>query len=142
MVPLLPKECPLVSRALIAPWRLITLVFGLGLLMAGSIFLPSTDWDFPICFVMGLPAYVLAPWAFRQVWYRRGWWMVGALLAFWFSVDGTYTLYWWLRHADFLSEFRLANVAYCTPIFILAGFVWNLDLARVEGLGGSVGERP
>ena len=125
----------LFSRELLAPWRLTSLVFGLGLLIAGSIFLPSMDWDVPLCFVMGIPAYVLAPWAFRQFWYRRWKWMPCALFAFWVSVDGTYSLYWWLRGADFLRQFRLANLAYCTPIFALAGFIWNLDLSQVKGLG-------
>ena len=47
MIALLPKGCPLFSRGLLAPWRLASLVFGLGLLIAGSVFLPSMDWDVP-----------------------------------------------------------------------------------------------
>ena len=81
MIALLPKGCPLFSRELLAPWRLASLVFGLGLLIAGSVFLPSMDWDVPLCFVMGIPAYILAPWAFRQFWYLRWKWMPCALLA-------------------------------------------------------------
>ena len=135
MIALLSKGCPLFSRELLAPWRLASLVFGLGFLIAGSVFLPSMDWDVPLCFVMGMPAYVLAPWAFRQFWYLRWKWMPFALLVFWMSVDGAYSLYWWLRGADFLSQFRLANLEYCTPIFVLAGFFWNLDFSQVRGLG-------
>ena len=121
-------NCPLISRALINPWRLASLGVGLTLLIAGAVYLPSEDWDIPICFVMGLPAYVLAPWVFRQIWYFRWKWWPLAALAFWFNVDVTYSAYWWCRDFPPLQEFRPANFFYCTPIFWIAGFVWNVDL--------------
>ena len=65
MFRLIDKDTPLFSNELIAPWRLASLGVGLALLILGSVFLPSDDWDVPVCLVMGLPAYVLAPWAFR-----------------------------------------------------------------------------
>ena len=71
MIALLSKECSLFSWELLAPWRLASLVFGLGLLIAGSVFLP---------------------------------------------------------------QFRLVNLEYCTPIFVLAGFIWNLDWRRSRTL--------
>lgn len=125
---LLSADCPLFSRALVNPWRLLSLVVGLLLLIAGSILLPYEDWDIPICFVMGLPAYVLAPWAFRKVYYFRWkWWPVVGLV-FWFTVDATYSAYWWWRGFPALEEFRPANFFYCTPIFWVAGFVWNVNV--------------
>lgn len=123
----LSATCGLFSRELVNPWRLASLVVGLLLLVAGSIGLPSDDWDLGICFVMGLPAYVLAPWAFRQVFYFRWKWWFAAALAFWFSVDGTYWLYWGLKGFYALEPFRPANFFYCTPIFWIAGFIWNID---------------
>ncbi|MCQ2394120.1 MAG: hypothetical protein MJ249_07510 [Kiritimatiellae bacterium] len=123
---ILDADCPLFSRELLTPWRLVTLVGGLAVLVLGSVVLPSDDWDVPICFVMGIPAYVLAPWAFRQVWYLRWKWLLLAALAFWVTVDGSYTLYWGLRGFPNLPEFRPANFVYCLPLFWLAGFVWNL----------------
>ena len=123
---ILDADCPLFSRELLTPWRLVTLVGGLAVLVLGSVVLPSDDWDVPICFVMGIPAYVLAPWVFRQVWYLRWKWLLLAALAFWVTVDGSYTLYWGLRGFPNLPEFRPANFVYCLPLFWLAGFVWNL----------------
>lgn len=120
--------CPLVSRELIYPWRLASLVAGLALLIAGSFWFPSEDWDIPICLVMGVPAYVFSPWAFRQIWYLRWKWWPLAALAFWFTVDATYSVYWWCRGFPALQEFRPANFFYCTPIFWISGFFWNLDL--------------
>jgi hypothetical protein len=74
----LEKDCPLVSRELVRPWRLAALAVGLGILIAGSHLTPSADWDYPICFVMGLWAYVFAPWTVRAMVYLD-WNSVGTL---------------------------------------------------------------
>jgi len=149
-IPLLAAECPIVSCELLRPLRLASLAVGIGLLIAGSAWLPSEDWDVPICFVMALPAYVLAPWAFRQAYYFRWRWLVPAALALWVTVDGTYTLYWWLRGFDALAAFRPANFEYCVPLFWAGGFVWNIDFAkmslrrtpaRLEEVGGDFARR-
>ena len=127
---LLKEEMPLFSRELVRPLRLASLAVGLALLIAGSIWLPSTDWDIPICFVMGLPAYVFAPWVFRQVWYFRWRWILPAVVALWFVIDGTYSAYWWLRGFDALAVFRPANYFYCIGIFWICGIVWNIDYTQ------------
>ena len=88
----LDKNVPLISKELLNPWRLASLGVGLVLLVLGSVYLPSDDWDVPLCFVMGLPAYVLAPWTVRQAFGLRWKWLVPAAFAFWLTVDGTYTL--------------------------------------------------
>lgn len=127
-VDLIIDNCPLITRALINPWRLASLGVGLVLLIVGSLYLPSEDWDIPICFVMGIPAYILAPWAFRKIWYFQWKWWPLAALAFWFSVDATYTAYWWCRDFPPLQEFRPANFFCCTPIFWISGFIWNINV--------------
>lgn len=53
---LLDADTPLFSRELARPLRLLSLAVGIGLLIAGSEYLPSSDWDVPLCFVMGIPA--------------------------------------------------------------------------------------
>ena len=129
---ILAKDTPLISKKLIAPWRLASWGVGLLLLIMGSFYLPSADWDIPICFVMGIPAYVLAPWSFRQVYYLRLKWMPLAIAAFWLSVDGTYWLYWGIKDPELAEVFRWANFIYCTPFFWLSGFVWNLEISIAE----------
>ena len=47
-------------------------------------------------------------------------------------MDGTYTLYWWLKDFPHLSVFRPANFFYCTPIFWIAGCWWNVDFKSME----------
>lgn len=133
---LLDKNTPICSHELIMPWRLLSLGVGLAMLVLGSLFLPSDDWDKGICFAMGLPAYVLAPWVFRQVYYFRWRWLGVAAVAFWLSIDGTYSLYWYLRGFEHLAQFRPANFVYCTPVFWMSGFVWNLDFTHFNNMGG------
>ena len=128
----LDKDVPLISPELLNPWRLASLGVGLVLLVLGSVYLPSDDWDVPLCFVMGLPAYVLAPWTVRQAFGLRWKWLVPAAFAFWLTVDGTYTLYWSLKDFPHLAEFRPANFFYCTPIFWIAGCLWNVNFKCLE----------
>ena len=39
----LEKDCPLVSRELVRPWRLAALAVGIGILIAGSHLTPSAE---------------------------------------------------------------------------------------------------
>ena len=39
----LAKDCPLVSRELVRPWRLAALAVGIGILIAGSHLTPSAE---------------------------------------------------------------------------------------------------
>lgn len=127
MFTFLTKDCPLFSRALVAPWRLCYLVAGLALLCVGSHVTPSTDWDYPISFIMGICAYVTAPWTVRALVYRRWKWLAVAFLLMWVSIDGVYSLYWWSRGFDALQAFRGANAIYCLPLYFVLGFVMNIE---------------
>jgi len=131
-IELLDARTSLFSRELMRPLRLASLATGIALLIAGSIWLPSSDWDVPLCFVMALPTYVLAPWAFRQMYYFRWRWMPLAGVALWATIDGSYSLYWWLRGFDALETFRPANFFYCLWLFWICGFVWNVDYTKIE----------
>ena len=131
-VEFLKEDCPMFSRALVAPWRLGCLAAGLALLCVGSHVTPSVDWDYPISFIMGVCAYVFAPWTVRALVYRRWKWLVGAFAAMWLSIDGVYSLYWWCRGFDALQTFRGANAFYCLPLYFALGFAMNVEFARSE----------
>lgn len=124
----LKEDCPLFSRALIAPWRLCFLAAGLVLLCVGSHVTPSDDWDYPVSFIMGVCAYVFAPWTVRALVYHRWKWLAGAFLLMWVSIDGVYSLYWWSRGFDALQIFRGANAIYCLPLYFALGFVMNVEM--------------
>ena len=132
MFAFIKEDCPLFSRALIAPWRLCFLAAGLVLLCIGSHVTPSADWDYPISFIMGICAYMCAPWTVRALVYRRWKWLAVAFLLMWVSIDGVYSLYWWSRGFDALQIFRGANAIYCLPLYFALGFVMNIEIRRGE----------
>ena len=131
-VEFLKEDCPLFSRALIAPWRLCLLAAGLALLCVGSHVTPSVDWDYPLSFIMGVCAYVCAPWTVRALVYRRWKWLVVAFALMWVSIDGVYSLYWWSRGFDALQTFRGVNSIYCLPLYFALGLAMNVEFARRE----------
>lgn len=45
------------------PWKLITLALGVALLILGSFYHPTPDWDIPISLIMATLAYLAAPWS-------------------------------------------------------------------------------
>ena len=126
----LKEDCKLFSRALVVPWRVCLLAAGLALLCVGSHVTPSPDWDYPISFIMGICAYVCAPWTVRALVYRRWKWLAVAFLLMWVSIDGVYSLYWWWRGFDALQIFRGANAIYCLPLYFALGFVMNIEMRR------------
>ena len=128
----LEKDCPLVSRELVRPWRLAALAVGLGILIAGSHLTPSADWDYPICFIMGLWAYVFAPWTVRAIVYLDWKRLPLAWIFAWAGIDGVYSLYWWLRGFDALQVFRGPNIAYSAPLYFIFGLAMNLRLVRCD----------
>ena len=120
------------SRELVRPWRLAALAVGLGILIAGSHLTPSTDWDYPICFIMGLWAYVFAPWTVRAIVYLDWKRLPLAWLFAWAGIDGVYSLYWWLRGFDALQVFRGPNIVYSAPLYFIFGLAMNLRLVRYD----------
>jgi len=139
MFAFLKKNCPLFSRALIAPWRLCFLAAGLVLLCVGSHVTPSDDWDYPVSFIMGVCAYVFAPWTVRVLVYRRWKWLAVAFLLMWVSIDGVYSLYWWSRGFDALQIFRGANAIYCLPLYFALGFAMNVEMRCCEEVSSTAG---
>ena len=132
----LTKDCPLFSRELVKPWRLAALVVGLGLLIAGAHLTPSADWDYSICFIMGLWAYVFAPWTVRALVYLDWKRLPLAWFVAWVGIDGVYSLYWWLRGFDALPAFRGPNIIFSTPLYFLLGLLMNFRFVRYDSPKG------
>lgn len=53
------------------PWKLATLVVGIGLLILGAFYYEAPDWDIPISFIMAIFAYLTAPWSPRVILERK-----------------------------------------------------------------------
>src|SRR5450759_983287 len=80
------------------PWKLATLAIGIALLVLGSFYYQAPDWDIPISLIMAILAYVTAPWSLRVI-VERSWRLWPAMLfATWFTVDGSYWIYWHFKN--------------------------------------------
>ena|SRR5688572_11584642 len=106
------------------PWKLATLAFGLAFLLAGALWSGLPDWDMSISLIMALPAYLTAPCSLRVLLERR--WRQAHIALFWtwFSVDGTYTIYWFLRDPAVLEALRHANAAASMALYGMCALLW------------------
>ncbi len=66
------------------PWKLVTLLLGIGLLVLGSFYYEAPDWDIPISLIMAILAYLTAPWSIRVIVERRWRLWPAMLFATWF----------------------------------------------------------
>ncbi|MDD2806269.1 MAG: hypothetical protein PHV33_12005 [Elusimicrobiales bacterium] len=106
------------------PWKLFTLAIGLALLVFGAFYYDQPDWDVGISFVMGLLAYFTAPWGILVLKARRWKLLPLALLAFWFTVDGSYVMYNAWVGRPVWPELRAANFFASSLLYLLCGFIW------------------
>lgn len=111
---------------LLAPWRLITLGIGIGILYVGMHVHPAPDWTHGTIWAMALPTYVLAPWVIgvieRFQWRR----FPLAVLATWFCVDGVWWLALKLEGNQFaIDTMREGNWPASLCLFLICGMVWR-----------------
>jgi uncharacterized protein involved in response to NO len=106
------------------PWKLFSLLIGLLLLIAGSFYFPLPDWDVPISFIMAFFAYLTASWSMHVVVERQ--WKKFPLMLFytWFTVDGSYAIYWHFMNPQALADLREFNFGVSLLLYGMCGFVW------------------
>jgi hypothetical protein len=106
------------------PWKLITLAAGVALLIAGSYFYDAPDWDIPISLIMAGLAYLTAPVSMRIILERK--WKQFPLMLFytWFTVDGSYAIYWYFVDPVALDMMRSANFPASLSLYAMCGLVW------------------
>ena len=106
------------------PWKLFTLALGIALLILGSFYYEAPDWDIPISLIMASLAYLTAPWSLRVI-VERSWRLWPAMLfATWFTVDGSYWLYWHFKNPVALEMMREANFFASLSLYGMCGVVW------------------
>ena len=105
------------------PWKLITLAAGVALLIAGSYFYVAPDWDIPISLIMAGLAYLTAPVSMRIILERK--WKQFPLMLFytWFTVDGSYAIYWYFVDPVALDLMRSANFPASLSLYATCGLV-------------------
>ncbi len=106
------------------PWKLFTLGIGIGLLIWGSFYYKAPDWDIPISFIMAFFAYVSASWSMHVIVERR--WSDFPLMIFatWWTVDGCYSIYWYIQDPIALDNMRSANAPASFCLYWMCGLVW------------------
>jgi hypothetical protein len=119
------------------PWKLASLTLGIALLVIGSYCYPAPDWDVPITFIMAVLAYLAAPWTARTILERRWRLIPAALFATWFTVDGSYWIYWHFRDPFTLDAMRSANFPVSLALYGLCGVGW-LYRGSLRELGADV----
>jgi hypothetical protein len=106
------------------PWKLLTLVIGISLLIVGAFYENAPDWDIPISFIMAFFSYLTAPSSMRILLERR--WKQWPIMLFWtwFSVDGCYTIYWYFKNPLALDMMREANFPASLSLYGICGIIW------------------
>lgn len=106
------------------PWKIFTLALGIALLILGSFYYEAPDWDIPISLIMAILAYLSAPWSLRVIVERR-WRLWPAMLCVtWFTVDGSYWLYWHFKNPVALDLMREANFLASLTLYGMCGVIW------------------
>lgn len=106
------------------PWKLFTLFIGIALLIIGAYYYEAPDWDIPISLIMAILAYLTAPWSLRVIVERRWKLWPAMLFATWFTVDGSYALYWHFKNPVALELMREANFFASLSLYGMCGVVW------------------
>lgn len=121
------------------PWKLVTLAVGIALLILGSFYYHAPDWDIPISLIMAILAYLTAPWSLRVALERRWKLWPAMLFATWFTVDGSYWLYWHLENPLALEQLREANFFASLALYGICGVIW-LYRGSLRQLYSEIGE--
>lgn len=106
------------------PWNIATLLIGIGLLVVGSFYYEAPDWDIPISFIMAGFTYLSAVWALKVILHRRWQMFPLMLLAVWWTVDGCYALYWYVKSPVALELMREANWPASLALYFACAVVW------------------
>lgn len=106
------------------PWKLSTLLTGLALLIVGAFYYEAPDWNISISLIMATFAYLTAGWSMYVMVEKR--WQYFPLMLFytWWTVDGSYALYWYFVNPEALLAMRSANAPASLSLYWMCGLVW------------------
>jgi hypothetical protein len=122
------------------PWKIFTLAVGIGLLILGSYCYEALNWDIPISLIMAILTYLTAPWSLRVIMERT--WRIWPTMLFatWFTVDGSYWLYWHFKNPVALELMRGANFLASLTLYGICGLLW-LYRCSLRQLASEIGTR-
>ena len=108
---------------LFRPWKLTTLIAGLGWLIWGAYHYQLSDWDVGVSVLMATCTYFSAPISVRILLTRNWPRFPEALFWAWLSVDGVYTFYHLLLN-DGDAMLRSAQWPTSLCLYLLCGCLW------------------
>jgi hypothetical protein len=106
------------------PWKILSFSAGLGLMIVGALYYRIMDWDIPVSCIMCFLTYFTAPWCLHVILEKRWRLFPIMILLAWFTVDGSYSLYWYFRNPAALAAMRWENVKASMPLYFLCGGIW------------------
>lgn len=116
---------------LMRPWKLFSLTVGIAILIGGAHYTNAPDWDITFSIILAIETYLTAAWSMwilvvDPIFHRgRQWrWIPVALFLAWFTVDGSYCLYWSIVNPEGLDAMRDANFYCSMPLYGIMGLVW------------------
>lgn len=109
---------------LLRPWKLTSLCFGIALLIYGSYYYSAPDWDIPFSIIQAIETYLTAGWSMRVILDRRWKLLPLALFFIWFTVDGSYWMYWSIKDPVALEAMRRANFFASLSMYLGMGVIW------------------
>lgn len=109
---------------LLRPWKLASLLTGIALLIYGAHYYDAPDWDVRFSIIQALETYLVAAWSLRVVLDRQWRWLPLAVFAAWFTVDGSYWIYWSIVDPEALAFMRWANFFASLSLYGMCGVLW------------------
>lgn len=116
------------TKEWVRPWKIFIFVIGMSWLFYGALNWNYPDWDIGVSIIMGLLAYMFAPWSvstfMKAIKYRHKAWILAIVLCLFswlFVVDFSYFL--WHTYAG-NTMIRYENFLVSSFLYLIAGFTW------------------
>lgn len=98
-------------------WKLFTWALGIAFPLAGALWSGLSDCDISVSIIKAVPAFGTTALS-MPVFCEREWKLLPiALVWTWSTVDGTYSVYWYLRHPEVLADLRNANAGVSLALY-------------------------
>lgn len=111
------------SPWLVKYWKEVTCLIGTAMLVWGAIFLNFPDWDIPLSLVMAFSTYLSADRFVEALLARRWLEVIAWAPSAWWSVDGSYWMYWSFVDTSVMTRAGQWPTSLC--LYLLAGLVWT-----------------
>ena len=104
-------------------WKNVTFAIGLSWLIYGAMFFDYPDWDIGVSLLMAGCTYLSADKFIMAIKNKDPIEVLGMSMAAWFSIDGSYALYW--SHVDSSVMIREGQWMMSACLYLLCGMLWT-----------------